>query len=253
MINKCIWESAAQDKLKSRKIKTSLEPTKTSETPQDFQTSTSLLIQAQDSIYKEMDQSAPLYSIKYLGITKGQIGILSKRTPIPYLSPLEACKDVPLTLINSSLSDRKVSSRMINRLINVPNPAPVNLEFSVDKPEKKTEEENFPDPEIYNEKIIHTYARPKALVSVKRDLGETEGLKRKPIVTPYNRVGISGWKLSRPKTAMLSEESARPLKTRSLTRRTKHEKVKPDLTEYFNEPYLKYLAEKKKSNNKFDR
>jgi hypothetical protein len=249
MISKYIWESAVPDKLKSRKIKSSLEPTKTSEAPQDCNTSTSLLMQAQDSIYKEMDQSAPLYSIKYLGITKGQIGILSKRTPIPYLSPLEACKDVPLTLINSSLSDRKISSRMINRLINVPNPAPLNLDFSVDKPEKKTEEENFPDPEIYNEKIIHTYARPKALVSVKKEFGEGEGSQRKPVVTPYNRVGISGWKLSRPKTAMRSEASARPLKTRSLTRRTKLEKTKPDLTDYFNEPYLKFLAEKRKSNN----
>ena len=96
---------------------------------------------------------------------------------------------------------------------------------------------------------MHTYARPKALVGVKRDLGESEGLKRKPFFTRYNRVGISAWKLSRPKTAMLSEETARPPKTRSLTRRTKYQKIKPDQTEYFNELYLKYLAEKKKSNN----
>ena len=247
MINKYIWDSAAPDKAKSRKIKSSLEQTKITETPQDCLTSTSLLMQVQDSILKENDQAAPLYSIKYLGITKGQIGILSKLTPIPYLSPLEACKDVPLALINSSLSDRKISSRMINRLINVPSPAPIHLEFSVEKPEEKLEEENCPDPEIYNEKIIHTYARPKALACLKKDYAES--LERRPVVMPYNRVGISGWKLSRPKTAARPESGARPLKTRSLNRRIKQEKPKDDLSQHFNEPYLKYLAEKRKSCN----
>ena len=48
--------------------------------------------------------------------------------------------------------------------------------------------------------IIHTFARPKALASIKRDY--SKNLQRKPIIMPYNRVGISGWKLSRPKTVM---------------------------------------------------
>jgi hypothetical protein len=205
-----------------------------------------MFMQGQDLQLKEDQSSGPLYSIKYLGITKGQIGILSKRSPIPYLSPLEACKDVPLTLINSSLSDRKTSSRMLNRLINIPNPAPLISDISFEKSEEKQEEENFPDPEIYNEKIIHTYARPKAFICIKKSNVEDGIIPKKAVVMPYNRVGISGWKLSRPKTASRPEGSARPIKTRSLTRRTRPDQPKPDLSDYFNEPYLKYLAEKRK-------
>lgn len=193
---------------------------------------------------KDDYQNGPLYSVKYLGITKGQIGILSKRTPIPQLSPLETCKDVPLTLINSSISHKKSDNRLINKLINNNKTDALITDFSVEKIEDVPEEENFPDPEVYNEYVVHTYARPKALVSIRKAYNEEDTIKR-PVIVPYNRVGISGWKLSRPKTAAESNSSKKRAKSRCFSRRIPKEKQTPDIPEYFNEPYLKYLAEKK--------
>ena len=196
------------------------------------------------STYMIKENSAgPLYSVKYLGITKGQIGILSKRSPIPHLSPLEFCKDVPLTLINSYANEKRNSSRPGNKLGHVSNAEPLVTEFSNDKSEVY-EEENFPDPENYNEFVVHTYARPKALVSV-RKMYNNEEVTRKAVIVPYNRVGISGWKLSRPRTANEEPNLTKRAKSRCYSKRANKEKKVADIPEFFNEPYLKHLADKR--------
>ena len=141
--------------------------------------------------------SSPCYSIKYLGVTKGQIGILSKRSPIPYLSPLETCKDVPLVLINSSTANRGISNRLLNKLVS----GTGHLELKPDIQETFIEKEayeqetdnDFPNPEEYDEFVIHTYARPKALVSVRKaDIYEYNPPIHKPVNIPNQRLGISG-------------------------------------------------------------
>jgi hypothetical protein len=195
----------------------------------------------------EVRQPVPYYSIKYLGVTRGQMGILSKRAPIPYLSPLEACKDVPLTLINASVADRRPASRIINKLITVPTAAENRVEV-VEEPQKTEEEDEMPNPELYDEYVIHTYARPKALVTVRKS--DTERMmeeRHKPIEIPYHRVGISGWKLSRPKTAEIEKSrSFQGAKPKVQARKSNKTPGKINMPEFYNEPYLQYLAEKKK-------
>ena len=191
---------------------------------------------------------SPCYSIKYLGITKGQIGILSKRAPIPYISPLEACKDVPLAIINSSISDQKTSSRLLNKLITKPVPMAYKPESpKVQEIEKSITEEiiddDFPDPEAYDEFVIHTYARPKGLITVKKE--EFYDPPHIPIQIPYHRVGVSGWKLSRPKSTCNERPSKSSRSTRKVPHKSEAKTRRNDMPEYHNEPYLKFLAEKK--------
>jgi hypothetical protein len=193
--------------------------------------------------------SSPSYTIKYLGITKGQIGILSKRTPIPCLSHLETCKDVPLSLINSSINNQRTSSRLLSRLVTLPEKSilikPEVPETFIEKPE---EEEDFPNPEAYNEFVIHTYARPRALIAVKKEnTRDFPQHKYKPVKLPNHRVGISGWKLSRPKTSNATTDFDKRIK-RSATKKTENKIQKPELPDFYNEPYLKFIADKRKSN-----
>ena len=144
------------------------------------------------STQNNIQSTSPCYSIKYLGITKGQIGILSKRTPIPYLSPLEACKDVPMSLINSSIPNHRTSSRLINKLISIPT-QPIDIKPDTQEVliEKESDDE-FPNPEFYDEFVIHTYARPRGLITAKKDDSNIYELRHPPVQIPYHRVGISG-------------------------------------------------------------
>lgn len=239
------WDGSAP--LSKEKVyKPVLEKSSNKETRDNSPITNSLLEQHINANLNKVKENStgPLYSVKYLGITKGQIGILSKRSPIPQLSPLETCKDVPLTLINSYASEKRTNSRLANKLINNSNADPLITDFSNDKSEDAHEEENFPDPENYNEFVVHTYARPKALISV-RKMFNNEEITRKPVIVPYNRVGISGWKLSRPKTATDEQNFTKRAKSRCYSRKADKEKKVRDIPEFYNEPYLKYLAEKK--------
>ena len=80
---------------------------------------------------KTVKDTFQTYSVKYLGIAKGQIGILSKRLPMPQRSS-------------------------VGKYLNAHPPA----------------DNEAPRPEEYNEQVIHTYSRPKALIPVKKKQDE---------------------------------------------------------------------------------
>lgn len=50
--------------------------------------------------------------------------------------------------------------------------------------------------------VIHTYARPRRLVAIrdKQATKESEDVDQRVLVSPAIRMGIAGWKLSRPKS-----------------------------------------------------
>lgn len=172
---------------------------------------------------------SPSYSIKYLGITNGQIGILSKRTPIPQLSPLESCKDVPLPLIYSTSKDMRQTNSIINQIIDSrPNsksntridykPNEINYISPVVHLSKKVEsdvvidESLYPNPDAYNKHVIHTYARPRGLVAHQKQFSDADEVidvetfnskflqlkkrfdlnKQRPVETPVFRTGVTG-------------------------------------------------------------
>jgi hypothetical protein len=146
-------------------------------------------VSRQASIFHSQQPPA-FYSIKYLGITNGKIGILSKRSPIPHMSPLETCKDVPLVYINSSISNSRSSKHLISS-VEVPN-----------KIRGNDGDRYFPNPEQFNEFVVHTYARPRGLNAI--HLGkkkEFSVLNTRIVAKSLQRSGITGWKLRRPKTS----------------------------------------------------
>ncbi|OMJ67786.1 hypothetical protein SteCoe_34963 [Stentor coeruleus] len=249
------WESSIPDwtKDRSRPLKSAMNFNQHTSTSKDFKNTETY---TQDQLTKmptmqsstsELRPGIPCYSIKYLGVTKGQIGILSKRAPIPFMSPLETCKDVPMTLINSSVGEKKSTSRILNKILT----QPMQPVFRPDPPEEPIEkelDEDFPNPEAYDEFVIHTYARPKALVTVHKDdfFNESE-LIHKPVEIPYHRVGISGWKLSRPKSSNPRTLSSQRRYLMKPELKYMNKTKKHDLPEYYNEPYLKFIAEKRKN------
>lgn len=250
------WESSIPDYLKSpsKSIKSAIVSKRRLSLVNNIKKSDSF---SQDPINKmptvqssplDLKSNPPCYSIKYLGVTKGQIGILSKRAPIPYMSPLDTCKDVPLTLINHTGRYTKASNRILNKILS----EPIQTVFKPDPPEiliEKVSEEKFPSPEAYDEYVIHTYARPKALVTIhKEDSYESNEVQHKPVQIPYHRVGISGWKLSRPKSSKPQSSNGKKKIMGKAEKKHERKMKKFDLPEYYNEPYLKFLAEKKSKN-----
>ena len=140
---------------------------------------------------KTLKESSKFYSIKYLGVTKGVIGILSKRTRIPQLSPMETCKDVPLSVINSSMTDKNsVPEKFFSRFgyvssIKLPN---AEKEISEDH-----QEDHFYESDSNNEFIIHNYARPRGLISIRRSSNRDDSFEStKPIAVQCQRTGVSG-------------------------------------------------------------
>jgi hypothetical protein len=175
--------------------------------------------------------SANYYSIKYLGVTNGQIGILSKRTKIPQLSPMETCKDVPLAVINGTVFG-------------------LEKEFSVKKM-KKYSNESSPNKKESLEKgdfVVHNYARPRGLSTSYKKI-RRGGLVTKVLARPIQTRAVSGWKLSRPR-------SNSPCKDRS--RKDIEAPDRNDLMVYssqvrekgeYAEPYLGYLTTGKRLKN----
>lgn len=181
-------------------------------------------------ILEKSQDSSLFYSIKYLGITKGQIGVLSKRSRIPQLSPLETCKDVPLVQINSSISkSASKSTQKIDYSKKMPREESINKDLYKDE----------------NEFVIHTYARPRGLISAQRSSYRDGVAENKiSIVTQCQRTGPSGWKLIRPKSTN-TEKTDRNQKKNDLTSfqlNCKH----MDIETGYSEPYLKYLEKQKK-------
>lgn len=161
------------------------------------------------------DDSKSYYSVKYLGITNGEIGILSQRKPIP-------CK--------SFYSRPLPKAQSLLHLL--PNPVD-SLHQSYDSPlEELTREEAAgtqddledslrPAPERYNEFVVTKYLKARPLTPGKRGSEKGGmGYQRRRVeegnnsalglhyITPEfqparrQRRGISGWKLSRPHSSV---------------------------------------------------
>ncbi|OMJ95767.1 hypothetical protein SteCoe_846 [Stentor coeruleus] len=164
------------------------------------------------------------------------------------MSPLDTCKDVPLTLINYTERYSKASNRILNKILS----EPIQTIFKPEPEEilvEKITEEKFPSPEAYDEYVVHTYARPKALVTLhKEEIYESNEIQHKPVQIPYNRVGVSGWKLSRPKSSKPKNSKEGKKNVKKVEKKRERKMKKLDLPEYYNEPYLKFIAEKRNNN-----
>jgi hypothetical protein len=171
---------------------------------------------------------------------------------MPCLSAYEACKDVPLAVINSSLSKppSRIAQRVVQGTLVAKDEAasagrlafPLSLDeelgdFQVTGPD----DEQNPKPDDYDEFVIHTYARPNGLVCIKKPPKERN--QPTPVKVARRRDGVNGWKLLRPKTAQVRANSA----NRVPRKINQKKEVKEIIQEFYDEPYLKFLADKRKS------
>lgn len=190
------------------------------------QKSQSVINNEKDTQKKLISQirSSKYYSIKYLGVTKGQIGVLSKRTKIPELSPMETCKDVPLSVINNCMCSTTKED--------LPSKMKANSRESSPTRRGKLEADDF---------VVHTYARPRGL-SVSRRTSNKPKLESRTLATPIQTTSVSGWKLKRPRT-----NSPSKLRPQGETDKNKFLQVysKGYETTGYAEPYLKYLVRNK--------
>ena len=133
------------------------------------------------------------YTVKYVGITNGELGVLSQRKPL--LSPKNQYRTFaqgPLTPQVRTTSEEAGEERIPEEFVR-------------------------PKPEKYDEFIVHKYSRPRPLTASRRERGPSpltpnwclEGSK---CGTPTHdvrpakieRKGVSGWKLawSRPTSSL---------------------------------------------------
>lgn len=125
--------------------------------------------------------SAPYYSIKYVGITNGEIGVLSHRKPLP--SPYR-------TQCDETESWEAAAQRLPAEFVR-------------------------PTPEKYDQFMVHKYSRPRGLSTVRKNTEQTAGerLRRRrrshsPRQVSAGRTGVSGWKLTRRRSHFVTK--ARP-------------------------------------------
>ena len=162
------------------------------------------------------EESKSFYSIKYLGITNGEIGILSQRKPIP-------CKSLH--------SHHLPKAQSLLHLLSDP---VESLHPSYDSPLEERTRENaagtqddledslVPEPERYNEFVVTKYLKARPLTPGKRGVEGKGSLayQRRVVgegnqsalglhyITPEfqparrQRRGVSGWKLSRPHSSV---------------------------------------------------
>jgi hypothetical protein len=177
---------------------------------------------------KNDEYSSPsFYSIKYLGVTNDQIGILSKRTRIPKLSPMETCKDVPLAVINGAAGVLKKDSSYRHLNSQSRNSSPPRMQSSGKQ-----------------DYVIHTYARPRGLsTSHKRIKKEKRNMCALINEKHSESRAVSGWKLTRPKNHSQLRSRAEP--EGEVLRG--YSKFKVDKSLDYAEPYLKYLMKSPKS------
>ena len=249
-VEKFIWQSAAPDGIKRAEstMRACADPQRYSGYKKSKKARSFLLKRTESSaarsLEKTLGESSLFYSIKYLGVTKGLIGILSKRSRIPQLSPLETCKNVPLARINSSMSSKKPKIIIQNHELTE---SAVNIQTFK---EEISPSEPLLSPEINEEFVVHTYARPKRLVATQKSAQRAFDTKNIAVQCKRSRSGLVGWKLIRPKTT--TSEKQRPdqrLRKKSkdaLQIDCKHIKIHTG----YSEPYLRYLEEKKKMRKK---
>lgn len=172
------------------------------------------------------------YSVKYLGISNGQVGILSKRLPIPRLSRLDSCKNKPLSVIYAAAfrlpnpPKRRIKS-LLSKIELLEDSFKDTSIAEVFSPRKHSETEKLPtagskcqtdetgsiaDLQPCNEYLVNKYSRPRGLKSARKTRAfrfnvNDEWLEdrfvaynRRSIMTPMPRSGMVGWKISRPRT-----------------------------------------------------
>lgn len=159
---------------------------------------------------------------------------------MPCLSSYEACKNVPLSVINSALKPDRIASEMIKGIIEQSNQELVNIEaVNVSK------DSEVPHPEEFDEFVIHTYARPNGLTALRKP-AKTITMPV-PIKIEKKREGITGWKLSHPSIKKPRPKSSTAYKP--VPKVKKQSTKKEFLNEFHNEIYLKYLHDKYKRPN----
>jgi len=138
--------------------------------------------------------SESFYTVKYLGITNGEIGILSQRKPLT--SPKSLARTRPSTQQMSRLT---MSAKELS--------TPPSFYMQSMEAAKDVFPAEFlkPDPWKYDEYLVHTYSRPRRLNSVKKEAENSHNAPLEAIFRPATaikplRKGVSGWKLTRPKS-----------------------------------------------------
>lgn len=255
-LEKFIWESSIPESLKKINSKTIEAPSSTnyanfrcSRGNHPFLNKKKLSDPSSQVSLSQATSGPNFYSIKYLGITNGQIGILSKRAPMPQLSAMETCKDVPLAIINTSVNDSK-SSRNFGNLIASSAKKIENRPLSKDAFGNYIED-SFPNPNEYNEFVIHTYARPRGLNAIRRSQKkEFSADAVKPASAAIQRNGICGWKLTRPKTTVPKKERVDRGLDKSCAESFQIECKHLDVNDGYGEPYLKHLAKVRKNKSR---
>jgi len=172
------------------------------------------------------------YSVKYLGISNGQLGILSKRLPVPRMSRLDSCKNKPLPVIYAAayrlprsspkrikslipkidVLDESFKDSSVSDMLSPHKPTePVEIPMDLSKSESEASGP-MADPQKYDIWLVNKYSRPRGLKTAKkpkvyRDLVHDNWLedrfelyKRRSVMTPVPRSGLAGWKISRPRT-----------------------------------------------------
>lgn len=191
-------------------------------------------------------RSQERYTVKYIGVTNGQIGILSTKRPIPRMSYLEACPRSPLPMIYSTISRKVLPGPESNEnflkeeLSFIETHARSRLKPLLRNASPKSEEQY----------LVHKYSLPRGLVAVHLPSEDSplhtalnpqqsgfalrfELEKQKRFPTPRLRRGMSGWMLS---SVRLEEQ---PMLQGHVKRRGPE---RPTATsEISGEVYLKYL------------
>ena len=153
------------------------------------------------------------YTIKYLGITNGEIGILSQRKPLT--SPKSTVRNTVRPSTQQSVRSNLVSQgREWDQGPQTKAQPPFGSEVSKDL---FPVEFLRPNPERYDEYLVHTYTRPHPLNCVRKasdphthysavttTLASDISKYSKTFVPVHpvkpERRGVSGWKLTRPKS-----------------------------------------------------
>ena len=200
------------------------------------------------------------YTVQYVGITNGQIGILSTKRPIPQIPYVEACSRSPLPMIFASESRRRLQS---------PTPSikllKSELSYIQDRSRRLSRRRppthsasTLPKQSEEDEYVINRYSFPRGLVATRKrrtkavELGEEikrksadlvafelryELDKRKKIPTPRMRRGCSGWMLSSSKI------EDQPILHKIVRHRSKDRQV-TEPGSISGDMYLKYLQMK---------
>lgn len=170
------------------------------------------------------------YTVKYLGITNGELGVLSQRKPL--VSPKGQFRYVippgPLT----------------------PQPRPTDLLSSALPAEFLK-----PNPGKYNEFIVHQYSRPRPLTASKREKGPASPTSQNWLIeggkcgtaeigpAKAERQGVAGWKLAWPRS---HSSFAGRMRQKPVVQAAKP--ISHDSQNYvFGEAYLHYLLQLKPS------